>query len=335
MAASNRTAAVVKLLSTTSNRFRADGNVVPEDEYSQSTLTQPSRQMQRCFTDLRFGHWPGSENNYTEASVDGCMLRCVATDGCVAMSFHMKFGRCNLLRRRAYTRAVYENTYDASGEMVLAGKIADCEVEQKQRRSTRDNSKPRRGQRRQRRGRRRKPKQRLRRRRQRRGRRRKAKQRLRRKLQQRGGSTSIRECFTTPVVGRVYPGSSLGKSREASLDACMSRCAATQSCLAMTFEMRTGLCNRLNGTYQDIYAKSHKKVVANKLSGCNSCFHKVVTLFAERLGPSDNILDVFPDSSIHDCMSICGSVTSCYAMAKHQESCAALEASVDSCVSSS
>merc|ERR1719356_1611166 len=80
-------------------------------------------------------------------------------------------------------------------------------------------------------------------------------------------SKRFQKCFSQVVFGKS-PGSNLGSSTETNVDDCMSKCADTEGCLAMTFRMSDGLCNLLDRTYNGKYEKTDERVVANKKNSC-------------------------------------------------------------------
>merc|ERR1712048_1301877 len=80
-------------------------------------------------------------------------------------------------------------------------------------------------------------------------------------------SETSQRCFTELIFGKS-PGSNVGSSTETSVDDCMSKCAASQDCLAVTFGLSDGLCNLLGRTYDEKYEESNDKVVANKYVSC-------------------------------------------------------------------
>merc|ERR1712187_1038528 len=80
-------------------------------------------------------------------------------------------------------------------------------------------------------------------------------------------SETSQRCFTELIFGKS-PGSNVGSSTETSVDDCMSKCAASHDCLAMTFGLSDGLCNLLGRTYDEKYEESDEKLVANKYVSC-------------------------------------------------------------------
>jgi len=89
-------------------------------------LPKVSERMQNCFSDVIFGKSPGSNlANSTEKYVDDCMAKCAAQEGCLAITFRLSDGLCNLLDR------TYEGKYEKTDERVVANKLDTCEAPQK------------------------------------------------------------------------------------------------------------------------------------------------------------------------------------------------------------
>jgi len=84
-------------------------------------LPAVSAEAQGCFSTLVSGVSPGSSlGPSTEQSVDECMSRCAALDGCYAMSFRASDGLCQALNR------TYEGKFEESDERVVANKLHGC-----------------------------------------------------------------------------------------------------------------------------------------------------------------------------------------------------------------
>lgn len=232
-------------------------------------ITVPE-EAQKCFTNVIFGKSPGSNlGNSTETSVDDCMSKCAAMDGCLAMTFRLDDGLCNLLDR------TFEGKYEKTDERVVANKLDGCGVSQEAQ-----------------------------------------------VLPQ--VSKKTQRCFTELVFGKS-PGSNMGNTTESSVDDCMSKCAAQEGCLAMTFRMSDGLCNLLDRTYDGKYEETDERVVANKLDSCEAsqevqvlpkvskeakkCFTKIV--FGK--SPGSNMGNS-TETSVDDCMLKCEALEGCLAM---------------------
>merc|ERR1719277_2746739 len=85
-----------------------------------------SEKAQKCFTKVIHGRSPGSNiGSSTEANVDDCMSSCVALEGCLAMTFRMSDGLCNLLNR------TYDEKYEKTDDRVVANKLDSCVASQK------------------------------------------------------------------------------------------------------------------------------------------------------------------------------------------------------------
>merc|ERR1719277_1259640 len=72
----------------------------PSQEVPVVEMPQVSKKTQKCFTKVIFGRSPGSNmGSSTETSVDECMSKCTGLDGCLAITFRLADGLCNLLNR--------------------------------------------------------------------------------------------------------------------------------------------------------------------------------------------------------------------------------------------
>jgi len=306
-------AAVNKFLAESSGELQVSGpkhdKTKKSEKHKKTVLKLPrvSAEIQGCFSKLVFGISPGSSlGPTTEASVDECMARCAGLEECNAMSFRMSDGLC-----QAINRSNYEGKFEKSDEKVVANKLAGCKavLEGKMPVKTPKEgsedvqlSEPKHSK--------------------------KSKKHKKHVIELPAVSAEAKGCFSTLVFG-VSPGSSLGPSKEASADECMSRCAALDGCYAMSFRMSDGLCQALNRTYEGKFEESDERVVANKLHGCKevpskksrymalpktsaetqACFTSLV--FGVSPGSS---LGPTTEASADACMSRCAGLKDCEAM---------------------